>query len=75
MIEKLYFCVSCRKGDILATTLRRGRFLNYKHFVGLITHWCGTAGEMEYFYYPARDRDTDLPPLEDFTAQYEYMAR
>lgn len=60
---------------ILSTRLRRGRFINLKHFVNLLEYWSGERGGIDYFYYPARGRSHDLPELIEHSGTMVHLAR
>lgn len=74
MIEKLFYMTVARDGIVVYTELKRGRFLNYQHYTGLLAHWSGiTNPGLSYFYYPARDQNHELPTLKDHTSEMPHL--
>ena len=76
MIEKFYFRVQAQGDKVLTTSLCRGRFINYKHFIACLTYWSGHSIPYSYFFYPGRDdlRPESMPELLDHTTTLAHFA-
>ena len=60
-----YRCVIIRDGKVIAAVLRRGRFLNRRHFHNLLKAWSGKdADGCSYLFYETADPGgMSIPPL------------
>lgn len=71
-----YRCMITKDGKVVAVVIRRGQFLNCKHFHALLARWNGRdANGCNYLFYETTDPGClEIPALADHTNNHPELA-